>query len=147
VKIGVDSSVIVAGVHANHPLHAAAARWLVKALSVDELVVCHHTILEAYAVLTSLPGSFRVTPSEARDLLTATVKGNMTVAGVEPGGTWQILESLVPQSVTGGRSYDAFVASVLHAHGVPAVATFNAKHFAGLIEGLSVIDPSHTGAP
>ena len=147
MKIGVDSSVIVAGIHANHPFHAAAARWLVTSLSVNELVVCHHTILEAYAVLTSLPGSYRVTPSEARDLLTATVKANMTVAGFAPGNTWQILESLVLRSVTGGRSYDAFVASVLHAHGVHSVATFNAKHFTGLIEGLSVIDPVDTVAP
>jgi predicted nucleic acid-binding protein len=145
MMIGVDSSVIVAAIHANHSRHAAAAGWLVRALSVDELVVCHHTVLEAYAVLTSLPGSFRVTPSEARDLLAATVKGNMTVAGFDPGGTWDTLESFVPWSVAGGRSYDAFVARVLHAHGARVVATFNVKHFAGLVEGLSVIDPGETG--
>ena len=55
MKIGIDSSVIVAGVHANHPRHAAAAQWLVQALTAHELIVCHHSVLESYAVLTS-PG-------------------------------------------------------------------------------------------
>jgi predicted nucleic acid-binding protein len=146
MMIGVDSSVIVAGIHANHPRHTAAAHWLVRALTAHELVICHHSILEAYAVLTSLPGSFRVTPSEARDLLTATVKGNMAVAGFEPASTWEIIGSFIPWSVAGSRSYDAFVARVLHAHGARAVATFNVKHFAGLIEGFSAIDPGETGA-
>jgi predicted nucleic acid-binding protein len=143
--IGVDSSVIIAAIHANHPRHGIAASWLMQAFAADELVVCHHTVLEAFAILTSLPGGFRVTPSEARDLLVATVKGNMTLAGFDAGTTWNLLESFVPASVAGGRSYDAFVAGVLHAHGARAVATFNAKHFRGLVEGLSVIDPGDAG--
>ena len=145
MKIGIDSSVIIAGVHANHPRHAAAAHWLVGAMSMHELVVCHHSILEAYAVLTSLPGSFRVTPSEARDLLSATVMENMSLAGFEPGSIWAILAAFIPKSAAGGRSYDAFVARVLYAHGAQAVATFNTKHFAGLIEGFTVIDPGEPG--
>jgi toxin FitB len=142
MKIGVDSSVIIAGVHANHPRHATATDWLVRALSIHELVVCHHTLLESYAVLTSLPGDFRVTPSEARDLLSATVMANMSLADFQPASIRTILETFIPNSVAGGRSYDAFVARVLHDHGVRSLATFNAKHFAGLIEGLEVIDPS-----
>jgi predicted nucleic acid-binding protein len=141
MKIGVDSSVIVAGVHANHPRHAAAAQWLVQALTAHELMVCHHSVLESYAVLTSLPGELRVTPSEARDLLEATVRANMVVAGFQPESIWTILESFVPITAVGGRSYDAFTACVLHASGTRALATLNPKHFAGLIEGLQVIDP------
>jgi predicted nucleic acid-binding protein len=141
MTIGVDSSVIVAAIHANHPRHADAARWLIDALTRHELVACHHSILEAYAVLTSLPGDFRVTPSEARDLLEATVKGNMAVAGFQPESIWPTLAEFVPMSAIGGRSCDAFVARVLHAHGARAVATFNGRHFAGLIDGLEVIDP------
>jgi hypothetical protein len=30
MNIGVDSSLIVAGVHANHPRHALAASWLIR---------------------------------------------------------------------------------------------------------------------
>ena len=145
MKIGVDSSVIVAGVHANHPRHAAAAQWLVQAMTVHELMVCHHSVLESYAVLTSLPGDLRVTPSEARDLLEATVRANMVVAEFQPESIWSILESFVPLTTVGGRSYDAFTARVLHASGTRVISTLNPKHFSGLIEGLKVITPGEIG--
>ena len=53
--VGVDTSVMVAAVHANHPMHSAAARWLDAALGSHTVVVAHHSVLEAYAVLTRLP--------------------------------------------------------------------------------------------
>jgi len=142
VKIGVDSSVIVAAVHANHPRHPIAANWLVQAFARHELVVCHHSVLETYAVLTSLPGSLRVTPPEARELLATTVRATMSVAEFRPESIWTTVDSLVSGAVPGGRSYDAFVASVLRSSGAQAVATFNRRHFAGLADGLDVIDPS-----
>ena len=46
---------MVAAVHANHPMHSAAARWLDAALGSHTVVVAHHSVLEAYAVLTRLP--------------------------------------------------------------------------------------------
>jgi predicted nucleic acid-binding protein len=146
MKIGVDSSLIIAGVHASHPRHALAADWLIRCLAAHELVVTHHSILEAYAVLTRLPGNLRVTPSEARDLLAASVKPNMTTAEYRPQSIWETMESFVLSSVIGGRSYDAFVASVLRTSGAEAIATLNPKHFAHLVEGLAIIDPSAPGA-
>jgi predicted nucleic acid-binding protein len=141
MKIGLDSSVIVAAVHTSHPRHSAAARWLIDALAVHELVVCQHSILEAYAVLTRLPGDLRVQPSEARDLLAATVKANMSVTGFKPAEIWKILELLVLSSVSGGHSYDAFVAHALAAGGAQAVATLNPKNYQALVQGLDVISP------
>lgn len=141
MRIGVDSSVIVAAVHANHPRYATAAQWMIRSLAGNELLVCHHSILETYAVLTSLPGDLRVTPSETRDLLSATVKSNMTVAGFRPESIWSILESFPGMQAVGGHSYDAYVAHVLHDAGAEAVVTFNRRHFAGLVTGLAVIDP------
>lgn len=146
MTIGLDSSAIVAAVHANHPHHGIAIRWLVDALARDSLVACHHSVPEAYAVLTSLPGALRVTPSEARDLLETTVKGTMTVAGYEPQSIWPMLSDFVRTPVAGGRSYDAYVARILHSHGAQAVATFNQKRFTGLVDGLDVIDPARAAA-
>ena len=56
MNIGVDSNVIVAGVHANHPYHALAANWLVQNLAEHQLMAAHYSVLESYAVLTRLPG-------------------------------------------------------------------------------------------
>jgi predicted nucleic acid-binding protein len=141
VTIGVDSSLIVAAVHANHPRHAVAAGWLVRSIGKHQLVAAQHAVLEAYAVLTRLPGELRVTPSEARDLLTGTVKANMPVAE-QPEGIWGILDKLVDASVVGGRSYDALILLALQAFGVEALATLNPSHFRDLAPGLRIIDPS-----
>ena len=142
MTVGVDSSLIVAAVHANHPRHAMAASWLISSIGKHPLVVAHHSILEAYAVLTRLPGDLRVTPSEARDLLTGTVQANMTVADFHPESIWGILEKLVLSSAVGGRSYDALILFTLQACGVEAIATLNPSHFRDLAPEFRIIDPS-----
>ena len=142
MKVGVDSSVVVAAVHANHPRHALSAHWLIRALAEDRLVIAHHSVLEAYAVLTRLPGEWRVTPSEARDLLAATVQKNMEIAAYQSDGIFALVESLVVSSVMGGRSYDAFVLHILQSAGAEAVATFNPSRFRGLDDRVRIIDPA-----
>ena len=142
MTIGVDSNVVIAGVHANHPRHTLAATWLIEALATHRLVVAHHSVLEAYAVLTRLPGDLRISPSEARDLLSQTVRANMEIADLASESTWSHLEGLVMSSVAGGRSYDAIVLRVLRSFGVDAVSTFNPAHFRDLDPEMKIIDPS-----
>lgn len=142
MKIGVDSSVIVAGVHANHPLHETAVSWLSRSLSAHQLVVAHHSVLESYAVLTRLPADLRVMPSEARDLLAETVRANMDIAGFQAESIWAMMEALASSSVVGVHSCDAFVLQILNNCGAEAIATFNPAHFRGLPGGLRIIDPS-----
>lgn len=146
MKIGIDSSVVVAAVHANHPYHAVAAKWIVENLRAHELVVAQHSVVEAYAVLTRLPGDLCLTPSEARDLLRQTVRANMAVAGLRADSVWTLLESLVASSVAGGHSYDAVIRQALATAGAEAIATFNPSHFRGLGGDVPVIDPSKPGA-
>jgi predicted nucleic acid-binding protein len=142
MKIGVDSSVLIAGVHANHPRHAAAATWLIRNIPLHELLVAHHSILETYAVLTRLPGDFRVTGAEAKQLLEATIKTNMQVAEFNASSIWDCIDSVVNHSAVGGNSYDVFIAGILYRSGAEAVATFNTRHFSEFSFQLSIIDPS-----
>jgi predicted nucleic acid-binding protein len=142
MNIGVDCGVIVAGVHANHPYHALAANWLVQNLAEHQLMAAHHSVLESYAVLTRLPGDLRVSPSEARDLLTATVQSNMIIPRFDAESIWTTIETLVLSSVVGGRSYDAFILQILRSVGAQAIATFNPTHFQDLESDMLVIDPS-----
>jgi len=39
MTIGVDSCVLIAGVHANHPLHAVAAKRLVRHIQADDAFI------------------------------------------------------------------------------------------------------------
>jgi predicted nucleic acid-binding protein len=142
MKIGVDSSILVAGVHANHPLHAVAAGWLIKNIPLHELIVSHHSILETYAVLTRLPGELRVTGPEAKQLLESTIKPNMRVADFSSHSIWDCIDSLVNHSALGGHSYDVFIAKILSKAGVKSIATFNTRHFSEFATKISTIDPS-----
>lgn len=140
--IGVDSSILVAGVHANHPLHAVAAEWLIKNIPLHELIVSHHSILETYAVLTRLPGELRLTGLEAKQLLESTIQLNMRVADFSASSIWDCIESLVNHSALGGHSYDAFIAEILSKSGAESIATFNSRHFSEYVTKMSIIDPS-----
>ncbi|MBC8391856.1 MAG: PIN domain-containing protein [Deltaproteobacteria bacterium] len=142
MKIGVDSCILVAGVHANHPLHAVAADWLIRNIPSNELIVTHHSILETYAVLTRLPGELRTMGLEAKQLLEVTIRPNMQIAEFNPSSIWDCIESLANQSVVGGRSYDAFIAEILIKAGAEAIVTFNTAYFIDLDPHLSVIDPT-----
>ncbi len=142
MKIGVDSSVLIAGVHANHPRHALAASWLIRNIPLHELMVSHHSILESFAVLTRLPGELRLTGSETKQLLESTIKPNMQVAEFGASSIWDCIDSLVNHSAVGGNSYDLFSADILYRSGAEAIATFNPRHFSEFSFLLPVIDPS-----
>ena len=142
MKIGVDSCIIIAGVHASHPLHAIAARWLIKNIADNDLVVAHHSILEAFAVLTRLPGRLRTNGSEARQLIETTVKTNMEVAPFDAPSIWSCLDSLTQQAAVGGGAYDGFILTLLRDAGAESLATFNTRHFARFALDFPLIDPS-----
>ena len=142
MKIGVDSSVLVAGVHANHPRHAAAASWLIRNIPLHDLLVAHHSILESFAVLTRLPGDLRLTGAEAKQLLEATIKTNMQIAGFHASSIWDCIDSLVNHSAVGGNSYDVIIAEILRRSGAEAIATFKIRHFSEFASHMFMIDPS-----
>jgi predicted nucleic acid-binding protein len=142
MRIGIDSSVLVAAILVQHSLHAVARRWLIEHLRHDELWVTHHTLLECYAVLTGFPGQMRITGHEAQRLIDGTVRGRMKLARFEPESVWTIVDALAAGNVIGGRTYDAFTAEVLRAAGVEAIATFNRGDFMAVAPDLLIIDPS-----
>jgi len=141
VKIGVDSSVIVAAVHANHPLCKLSAGWLNDAFQNGTVVVAHHSLLESYAVLTRLPPDFRLTPAEAERVLRETLEPNTTLAPFAGNHMWPVLARLAEIPAAGGSSYDAFIIHILKEAGVDAIASFNAEEFRRLSPGTQIIDP------
>lgn len=142
MRIGVDSSVLVAAMSIGHPLQIAATAWINSQPVENELWVTHHSVLECYSVLTRLPGAWRATGDEARRLIEATVRENMQVAPFRPELVWELLDDLAGRHVVGGRSYDAFTVALLRGAGVEAIATLNRRHFADLAPDLPIIDPS-----
>jgi predicted nucleic acid-binding protein len=142
VRIGVDSSILIAAMHANHPMHAVAVGWLTPALRKHDLVVADHTVLECYAVMTRLPGTWRVTGDEANHLIRSTVMSNMEIFGFAPKTLSDCLEKMAANHVVGGKTYDAFIVETLKQAGTAKIATFNPSHFSAVAGKIAVFDPS-----
>ena len=142
MRVGVDTSVIVAAVHANHPVHAVAAHWLDGAFVSHEVVVAHHSIMESYAVLTRLPAEYRLSPSEAETVLRGTLQENATIAPFSSESSWAALHSLAEAPAAGGATYDAFIIHLLSQAGVDVIVTYNVADFARLTRTVRVAEPA-----
>ena len=142
MTLGVDTSVIVAAVHANHPLHLASARWFDAAVDAHDVVVAHHSILETYSVLTRLSAPYRVSPSEAEIVLRETVQENARIAPFTAESMWDFVSGIVTVPAAGGAAYDAFVIQLLDEAGVEAIATYNVDDFRRLAPSMRIADPA-----
>jgi predicted nucleic acid-binding protein len=138
----VDTSVIVAAVHANHPVHAVAAHWLDRAFAAHEVVVAHHSIIESFAVLTRLPAEYRLSPTEAETVLSETLQEKVSIAPFSSQSSWAALHSLADAPSAGGASYDAFIIHLLLQAAVDVIVTYNAADFARLTRAVRVAEPT-----
>ena len=142
MTLGVDTSVVVAAVHANHPLHLASARWLDAAVDAHDVVVAHHSILEAYSVLTRLPAPYRISPSEAEIVLRETVERNARIAPFGAEAMWEVISGIVAVPAAGGAAYDAFIIRLLGDAGAEVIATYNVDDFRRLGPSMRIADPA-----
>ena len=142
MTLGVDTSVIVAAVHANHPVHLSSSRWLDAAFDTHDVVVAHHSLLEAYAVLTRLPPQYRVAPSEAETVLRETIQANARLAPFSAESMWSFMTGMTALPAAGGAAYDAFIVRLLSEAGAEAIVTYNIDDFRRLSPHLRVTDPS-----
>lgn len=116
--VAVDTSVAIPLVVATHVAHAAVSAWA----DGRRLVLSGHAAIEAYAVLTRLPGDARVAPQDALALLSANFE-----AAVEP--TVDVRDNiarLAARGVSGAATYDALVAAAALDHGF-VLATRDAR--------------------
>ena len=144
MRIGVDSKVIIAAVHANHPRHAVSSDWLEYSIVSHELIIAHHSILETYAVLTRMPSDFRVTPTEAKEIIKGTVYKNISVADFTGNQMWEFLDEIIDISAFGGQAYDAFIMEIMKRNEVEGFATYNASHFEAFRSDIRIIEPGHS---
>ena len=142
MTLGVDTSVIIAAVHANHPVHLSSSRWLDEAFDMHDVVVAHHSLLEAYAVLTRLPAQYRVGPSEAETVLRETVQENARLAPFSAEAMWNFMTGMTALPAAGGAAYDGFIVRLLCEAGAEAIVTYNVDDFRRLSPHVRVTDPA-----
>ncbi|HLF66243.1 MAG TPA: PIN domain-containing protein [Gammaproteobacteria bacterium] len=140
MKILFDTSVLIAGLVQSHPKHDRALPWLVRAVEKkDECYLCVHTLMETYAVLTSLPVSPRISPSVALNLIESNFKKHFQIITLTTQDHWKLLTHLVAQGLMGGVSYDGLLCQAALKAGVDKILTFNQKDFKRLLEDQTLL--------
>jgi predicted nucleic acid-binding protein len=74
-----------------------------------------HVMLEAFSVLTRLPGGLALEPEPAAELLRRRFDGPSLVVGVEERA--KLLDRLAAAGVFGGAAFDGLIALEAAAHG------------------------------
>jgi predicted nucleic acid-binding protein len=127
-----DTSVLVAGLIAQHPLHERAGQWLKRVLAGRvAMVLPQHALAECYSALTVLPVRPAVTPELAvrllRDGIIATCHPTFIALGAD-----DYLDALQRCSLRGrrgGKVHDAVIARCAE-RGQARILTFNHRDLA-----------------
>ena len=120
----------------------SSARWLDAAFDAHDVVVAHHSLLEAYAVLTRLAAQYRAAPAEAKIVLRETVEGHARIAPLAAESMWDIIARLAAVPAAGGAAYDAFIIRLLSEAGADVIATYNVDDFRRLSPSVCISDPA-----
>ncbi len=125
-----DTSVLVAAMVGSHPQHAPAAAAL-RRVSVgrEKGIACGHTLAELYAVLTRLPLSPVIHPSEALRLIEENVLAHFQLIPLTLADYRESLRALAAASWPGALIYDALLLRAAVRGGAERVFTFNVDHF------------------
>jgi hypothetical protein len=137
-----DTSVMVAGT-IDFGITSMAAMRLLDAIAAEEIaapMTSWHCWLEFYAVVTLLPSEYRLSPSDAHQILDEDVLERWTVCDLPKEGRQSFLRGMVRDRVVGGRLYDAHIAEIARSVGARTVITENGRHFTTLMrDGIRVL--------
>jgi len=135
MKVFCDTNVLVAAFLRSHPHHNAARPILerVKA-GQDQGFVATHSLAEAYAVLTRLPGGEQVAPGMAWQLISENVLKSFTVVPLSSKEYAETLEKAAAAGVEGGRTYDALLLAAAAKSAADRIYTTNVRHFHSLAD-------------
>ena len=130
MRVVFDTSVLVAAMVEQHPVHARAFPWLKRA-RVQEFEACvtTHTLAELYAVLTTLPVRPRITPGTTRRLIRENIEAAMRIIPITRADYQHMLNRMTELELNGGVVYDAIVAQVAERLEADKLLTFNPEDF------------------
>ena len=133
-----DTSVLVAASvrHHEHFPRAFEALHRVTAKRTRGLVCCH-ALAETYAVLTRLPVSPRIHPSEARRIIEENVLAHFEVAALSPRRYIDAIHTAADLGVMGGAFFDLLHLQAARANDCGAILTFNTAQFRRLAPDLA----------
>jgi toxin FitB len=128
----VDTSVVIASFLTWHEHHDPSRRSLEGAMRDGLLVVPSAVLVESYAVMTRLPAPHRLSPRDAQALLEENFAVSARVESLTGSDVWHMLATLVHESISGGRTYDAQILAAAIKSRASVLLTLNTDDFAAL---------------
>ncbi|MEI7835535.1 MAG: PIN domain-containing protein [Planctomycetota bacterium] len=129
MKVLLDSSVLVAAFVESHPRNEPAAALFGRIHQKQwTLFVAAHSLAETYSVMTGTPFSPRISPSDARGVMS----DNLEEARIVPltGDDYlAAIDLLAGLGLSGGAVFDALIFRAAQNARVDRIFTFNAAHF------------------
>ena len=134
--IALDTSAIIALLCGWHEQHNHIESYLEKRLDAGAaLVVPAPALIEAYSVMTRLPGSQRIAPQNALELLQTNFRELARVVALTAADYWTLLDGAPASQIYGGHTYDAVIMACARKADANTLLTFNPKHFLPLSDG------------
>ncbi|GAP95472.1 type II toxin-antitoxin system VapC family toxin [Leptolyngbya sp. NIES-2104] len=139
MKVLFDTSVIVAASLPKHPNHSSCFIQLQAAKSGQiEAYISTHTLAEAYSVLTRMPSQPRMSPSDAKALLSAHLSYIQAIS-LELRDYQAAMDQMAALNLPGGGIFDALIAQAALKAAVDRILTLNLKHFTRLSSTIAQI--------
>jgi predicted nucleic acid-binding protein len=137
MKVYCDTSVLVSASISAHPHHAQAVALLkqVRSGKLQGFISAHGTA-EFYAVVTRVPLTPPIYPSEAWRLLTENILPHFQVAALSAAQYSTVLRQAAEKGWTGGLVYDALHLAAATSNQCKRIYTFNLRHFLQLAPDL-----------
>ncbi len=138
MKLFLDTNVLVAACVEEHEHHSRALPLVASVHQGQaEGYVSAHSLLEVYSVLTRLPRSPRLQPSQAANLIEENVLQRFTVVALTAKEYGALVGSVARQGATGEQVYDRLHLECARKSGAERIYTFNTRHLVALAPALA----------
>lgn len=138
MRVFCDTSVFVAACVRKHP-HFAQAFPVIQRICnrKDRGYLAAHSLAETYAVLTALPLSPRIHPTEAWRIIQDNMLRHCEMVTLTLTDYRATIQDLSNQGFTGGAIYDALILRSAVKCSCDRIYTFHAAHFQRLAPALA----------
>jgi len=128
VKSFLDTSVLVAAFHVDHPQHQPSFDLLVSCKK-DNACCGIHSLAEVYATLTGMRAATRRASGDQALLFIGNIRERLSVVGLDEQEYFQMLEASAAAGLAGGAIYDAILGHCALKAGAETIYTWNTKDF------------------
>jgi predicted nucleic acid-binding protein len=135
MKDFLDTSVLVAAFHVEHPHHQPSFDLFVRC---EKIAACcaTHSLAEVYATLTAMPAPRRASGDQAL-LFIGNIRERFTLVGLDEQEYCQMLETAAAAGLLGGAIYDAMLGHCALKADAETVYTWNTKDFLRLPQPIA----------